>query len=144
MVEQDTISLLRECDSGIKMGASSIEDVMKYVRSRELESRLSECKNAHLTLGDEVESLLEKYDSSSKNPNPVIKTMSKMKTAMKLGINESDRAIADLMTDGCNMGVKSLSKYLNQYKAASDESKSIAKKLIDIESNLAIDMREYL
>ena len=68
----------------------------------------------------------------------------KMKTAMKLGINESDRAIADLMTDGCNMGVKSLSKHLNQYKAASDESKSIAKKLIDIESNLAIDMREYL
>ena len=28
MIEQDTIKLLRECDAGVKMGVSSIDDVM--------------------------------------------------------------------------------------------------------------------
>ena len=31
MIEQDTIRLLRECDSGVKMGISSIDDVIEYV-----------------------------------------------------------------------------------------------------------------
>jgi hypothetical protein len=48
------------------------------------------------------------------------------------------------MTDGCDMGVKSLSKYLNQYKAADERSKDIAKKLIKIEQRLGDDIRGYL
>ena len=33
MIEQDTIKLLRECDAGVKMGVSSIDDVLGQVRS---------------------------------------------------------------------------------------------------------------
>ena len=72
------------------------------------------------------------------------KGMSWMKTNVKLVINESDETIADLMTDGCNMGVKSLSKYLNQYKAADEKSKDITKRLIKLEEKLTEDMRAYL
>ena len=144
MIEQDTVKLLRECDAGIKMGSSSIEDVLKYVSSRELEKTLTVCKNEHDKLADEVYSLLEKYGDDGKKPNPIAKGMSKMKTTMKLGINESDSIVADLMTDGCNMGVKSLNKYLNQYKAADEVSKDIAKRLINLEEKLAVDIRGYL
>jgi len=59
-------------------------------------------------------------------------------------VDDSDDRIADLMTDGCNMGVKSLSKYLNQYKAADETSKDIAKRLIHLEAQLATDLRCYL
>ena len=48
------------------------------------------------------------------------------------------------MTDGCNMGVKSLSRYLNQYKAADEQSKNIAKRLIQLEEGLSVNMRSYL
>ena len=48
------------------------------------------------------------------------------------------------MTDGCNMGVKSLSKYLNQYKAADEKSKALAKRLIRLEEQLAVDIRRFL
>jgi len=48
------------------------------------------------------------------------------------------------MTDGCNMGVKSLSMYLNQYKAAEEKAKDIAKKLISMEEQLAVDIRQFL
>lgn len=144
MIEQDTVKLLRECDAGIKMGVSSIEDVLKYVSSSELEKTLTVCKREHDKLADEVYGLLEKYGDDGKRPNPIAKGMSKMKTTMKLGINESDAIIADLMTDGCNMGVKSLNKYLNQYKAADEVSKDITKRLINLEEKLAVDIRGYL
>ena len=67
-----------------------------------------------------------------------------MKTNLKLGMDESDATIADLMTDGCNMGVKSLNKYLNQYKAADEVTKDITKRLINLEEQLTVDIRQYL
>jgi len=70
--------------------------------------------------------------------------MSWMKTNVKLVMDESDETIADLMTDGCNMGVKSLNRYLNQYKAAEEKTKDIAKRLIKLEDKLAIDIRRFL
>ena len=63
---------------------------------------------------------------------------------MKLIMHESDSTIADLMTDGCNMGVKSLNKYLNEYEAADEESKDIAKRLIKLEEKLGKDIQKYL
>lgn len=144
MIEQDTIRLLRECDAGIKMGISSIDDVLDYVSHQELKKLLSTCKSEHEKLQDEIQILLDKYQDDGKNPNPMAKSMSWIKTNVKLTIDESDETIADLMTDGCNMGVKSLNKYLNQYEAADEKSKDITKRLINLEEKLTIDIRKFL
>lgn len=144
MIEQDTVKLLKECDAGVKMGVASIDDVLDYVRSEKLKSRLSECKNEHEKLRSEIETLLDKYHDDGKEPNPMAKGMSWMKTNVKLSFDESDKTIADLITDGCNMGVKSLNKYLNQYEAADEVSKDITKRLINLEEKLAVDIRCYL
>ena len=144
MIEQDTIRLLRECDSGVKMGISSIEEVLDYVKSDKLKNYLIDSKHKHESITREIQELLDSYQDEGKNPNPIIKGMSYIKTKAELVMNESDRTIASLMTDGCNMGVKSLSKYLNEYEASSEKSKDIAKRLINIEETLAINIREFL
>ena len=144
MIEPDTIRLLRECDAGIKMGVESIEEVVDYAHSSQLKKSLIDCKVEHNKLAKEIELFLRRYQDEGKDPSFMAKSMSWMKTNMKLTMNESDHTIADLITDGCNMGVKSLSKYLNQYKAASEESKDIAKRLINLEEKLAIDIRCFL
>lgn len=144
MVEQDTVKLLRECDAGVKMGISSIEDVTEYVESGDLREKLQKCKSEHIKLEDEIRELLDKYKDDGKEPAVMAKSMSWVKTNVKLAMNESDETIADLMTDGCNMGVKSLNKYLNKYKAADEVSKDICKRLINLEEKLAVDIRTYL
>ncbi len=144
MVEQDTIRLLRECDAGVKMGISSIDDVLNKVKSDALRQYLVDCRNEHVRLQDEINVLLENYQDDGKDPNPIAKGMSWMKTNVKLAVEESDETIADLMTDGCNMGVKSLNKYLNEYEAANEKSKDICKKLINLEEKLTTDIRGYL
>lgn len=144
MIEQDTIKLLRECDAGVKMGVSSIDDVMKYVKSEKLRKILADNRQKHCKLDKELQELLDDYHDDGKEPNPMAKSMSWMKTNMKLVMNESDHTIADLITDGCNMGVKSLNMYLNQYAAADEKSKDICKRLINLEEDLTIQMRQFL
>jgi len=144
MIEQDTIKLMRECDAGIKMGVSSIDDVLEYVHNEEFRKKLRECKREHEVLKEEIHELLNKYHDDGKDPNPMAKGMSWIKTNVKLTVNESDETVADLMTDGCNMGVKSLNRYLNEYEAAEEKVKDITKRLINLEEKLAIDIRQYL
>ena len=144
MVEKDTVKLLRECDAGVKMGTASIDDVMPHVKSEALLQRLNKCKDEHNKLSLEIDNLLDKYRDDGKDPNPIAKGMSWMKTNFKLSTDESDKTIADLMTDGCNMGVKSLNRYLNQYEEADEVSKDICKRLINLEERLAIDIRDFL
>ena len=144
MVEQDTIKLLRECDAGVKMGIASIDDVLDNVRSSELKQMLTTCKQEHETLEREFQEQLGRYHDDGKEPNPMAKGMSWVKTNMKMAMDDSDATIAGLMTDGCNMGVKSLNKYLNQYAAADEVSKDITKRLINLEEKLTVDIRGFL
>lgn len=144
MIEPDTIKLLRECDAGIKMGVESIDEVLEYVSDETLKKMLADCREKHNKLKSEIQELLDKYHDEGKDPNPIAKGMSWMKTNVKLVMNESDETIADLMTEGCNMGVKSLNKYLNQYEAADEKTKDITKRLINIEEKLVGDIRKFL
>ena len=144
MIEQDTVRLLRECDADIAMGVKSIDDVIDSVDSESFKKRLSECKYEHEELKKDINVLLDKYKDDGKDPNPIAKGMSRIKIEAKLAVDSSDNMIADLITDGCNMGVKSLHKYLNKYKAASEEVKDITKRLINSEEKLAVDIRMYL
>ena len=144
MIEKDTIRLLRECDAGIKMGVASIADVYDSVSSQKMKDCLNACKDEHDSLDKELQEQLGRFRDEGKNPNIMAKSMNWMKTNMKLAMEKSDATVADLMTDGCNMGVKSLNKYLNEYKAADERSKDICKRLINLEERLTHQMREFL
>lgn len=144
MIEQDTIKLLRECDAGVKMGISSIEDVVDRVQASRFRQQLANSRADHQQLEKEIQTQLDRFDDEGKDPNPMAKGMSWIKTNAKMAVDGSDQTIADLMTDGCNMGVKSLNRYLNQYTAADETSKNTAKELITAEQNLTKDIAQYL
>ena len=140
----DTINLLRECNAGIKMGESAIKQVLPHAKNDELRHTLEVCKNTHATLGDETHALLISHGADTKDPHPVARAMSSMKICGQMMMKESDNSIADVMTDGCDMGIKSLSRYLNKYKNADDKAKNIAKRLIASEEYLENKMRSFL
>lgn len=140
----DTVKLLRECDAGIKMGISAIDDVIDDVKNGQFRQLLHDSKNQHEKLKQEIVELLDEHHDDGKDPNPMAKGMSKIKTNMKMAMETTDNTAADLMIDGCNMGVKSLSRYLNQYKSADRKSRDITGKLVEIEDRLSVDLRQFL
>lgn len=144
MVVHDTVELLKECSAGIQMGVASIDGVLSAVKDQSLNQKLTASKQAHETLGQETHSLLLHCGEHRASPSPMALGMSWLKTNTKLAMNESDSTVAGLITDGCNMGVKSLTGYLNRYAAADEKAKDLARRLIAEEENLAVNLRPYL
>ena len=135
-MNEDTINLLKECNSGIKMGVESINNVMPYVKSESLRSVLNACKDKHAVLGDETHKALISADENTKNAHPIAQVMSDMKIRASVTLKKSDNTVADV--------IKSIYKYLNQYNQADDNSKSIAHRLISAEQELRTDLRGFL
>lgn len=144
MENRDSIHLLKECDAGVKMGIQSIDDVIDNVENEKMRQLLIESKGHHEKLRDEIHDLLDEYDSSEKEPSKMATIMSWVKTNSKLMMNDDDSVIADLMTSGSDMGIKSLNKYLNQYSNANHNVKDICHRLISIEDALRKDLEKYL
>ena len=140
----DTVKLLKECNSGIKMGTSAMKRIIPYAKSYGLKNALSACLDEHAALGEKTTKLLNREGIDAKDSHPIVNVMSTVKIKTKLMISGSEHTVADLMTDGCDMGIKSLTKNLNIYKRASDEARGIAEDLVASEERLECKLRDYL
>lgn len=144
MINEDTIKMLKECNEGIKMAVSSIDEVLPKVNSESLRKRLEASKQEHEELGNETRRILDQYGESGKDPSLMAKGMSWIKTNAEMLANPTDNTAADIIVDGCDMGIKSLYKYKNQYKAADEQAKDITDRLIRSEEHLSDDLRSFL
>ena len=143
-ISDDTIKLLRECDAGIKMGIEAINEVMNYVKDCKLKKILQDSRDKHDRFEEEAAELLNEYHDEGKEPGMMAKGMSWIKTNMKLTMDSSDSMVAEIITDGCDMGIKSLNRYLNEYKTANDKTKKLTEKLLKEEEKLKEEIKGYL
>ncbi len=140
----DTESLLKECDAGTKTAVNSIKEVLDNIKSEGLLMLLTNSLSEHEDIGNEIAETLRENGCHGKDPNPMARVMSWMKINFKMLEKGDDKTIAALMLDGCNMGVKQLSTYINEYESADDKSKRLAKRLINCEEKLAEQLKNYL
>lgn len=143
-MSKDTIALLKECNAGCKSATNSMEQVLDFVKEGKLKELIEHYNRKHIELGDKCHELLNKADEEEEDPHPMAKAFSWLSTEVKMMVNDGEDKIADIMVDGCNMGIKSLSKYLNEYKNADEQGKDIARKLIRLEQDFMVELLEYL
>lgn len=141
----DSVELLKECDAGLEMAISSLEQVKPEARADNFTNMLDKYYKNHIKIQKDVDEKLVEYNENGKKANPVAEAMSSMKTSFKLATaDHTDQEIADLMIDGCNMGIKSVSKYMNQYANASQDIMQLANDIIVLEQNFVNELRQYL
>ncbi len=143
-VSQDTIELLKECDAGCKMAIDSMEQIVRHVTDAELESIITKYNGEHIKMEEDIHRMLNNVGAEGQNPNPMAKASSWIQSEIKMNLKADAKQAASLLTDGCNMGVKSLCEYKNSYKAADEKSVALCEKLCDIESRMADDLQKFL
>lgn len=143
-MNDDTKNLLKECDAGTKMAVETLDQLLPSVHDRDFKDSLEKYRNAHVSFGDKLHSLANKGGAPGGDLTPMERLSARVMTGMKLMLNDSDKKIASMLTDGCNMGIKSLSAYLNQYTKADSTSREIAGNIIRLEESMSEDMRQYL
>ena len=144
MATQDSIYLRRECDAGAKMAMASLDDVKDRTRNTEMQKILLESRQQHELIAEQIHKLLDSIGTGEKDPSPMARGMSAVKTGVKMGLDDSDQTVADLITDGCGMGIKSLHRYLNQYAAAETIARAVCRMLIAVEEQLVCDIKHFL
>lgn len=140
----DSVCLLKECDSGCKMATDCMEQIEPYVKDEKLMKLLKKYNAEHIRLGEECHKLLHEAGEPDKDPHPVAKMFSWLTSEVKLQINSDEKQIASILTDGCNMGIKSLNEKKNKYKSAKPEAVDLCNRLLKAEERMVDDMACYL
>ncbi len=144
-MNRDTVCLLKECNSGCKCATNSMEQVMPFLKDKaDLRELIHHYNDRHIKIGDECHALLNSVDLDEKDPPSIVKAMSWFSTEIKLLMDDTTERVAGLMVDGCSMGIKSLSGYLNQYKEASEDCRKLTRKLIDLEQEFMQDLLKFV
>ncbi len=144
MQTKDTVKLLRDCHLGLQMGVSSLGQVLPKVKSVEFKNLLENGLEEHERLLDETEKLLDLYREPLKDSNPILKGYAHVSTGVKMMVNHEDEKIADILSDGWHMGIKSLSKSLNHCKQAEENAVGLTNRLLRLEEDMASDTRLFL
>ena len=143
-MQENTIKLLKECSLGCKMAVKSVAQVKEYARDEKLIRLLESYDEKHRELDEEIAALLAERHEDGKEPPAMAEMGAWMKIEMKMMMHDDDHQIAKLMMDGCNMGIQSVSEYLNKYDGASKPAVAKAKELIKIEEDFMKEMKEYV
>ena len=143
-MNEESIGLLQACDSGTKTGMNSIRAVLDKVQDTELLRLLTHSMETHEKLGKEIMDLLETARQEGRDPSAMARIGAWFKINMELLMEPTDSTVADLITDGCNMGVKQISVYFNRYPNADQKVKAIADRLRIEEEQLGQQLRLYL
>ena len=120
-MDTSTYEILKECNSGCRMAVNSIEQLAAYLKNQELQELFSKYKEDY-----------EKMERES------------ISAEVKMMFNDDTSKIAEMMIDGANMGIKSITEKLNRYSEAEKESISLAKKFEKTCEKQIQDMKKYL
>lgn len=140
----DTAALLKKCCAGSKMATNSLEQIQPYVHSEELSELLHNYNAKHIKLGEEIHALLREAGEEDKDPSPMAKAFSWIQSEVKLTMDSSEKEVASILVDGCNMGIKSLSEDLNKYSAASPKAQKLCDDMRKVEKQMTQDLEKYL
>ncbi len=147
MTEQatkDTAELLKECEVGVKMALYAFEQVIDETKDDGLRKLLNDSRRDHERLEKDVLEKLRKYREEEPEPPAMGRISSWVSTEVKLMLDDSNQKIAKIISEGCHMGINSLSHYMNEYRDASGDCYDLCTQLIKMEQALMDDLRVYL
>ena len=124
----DSVLLLQDCIAGCKMALESMDDIREHTDDKQLRELIDKYYDEHTGLSVDCRDMLDKAGADIKEPGVFAKMAAKLQTAMKMAVNDDQSQAAKLLTEGCNMGIETISGSLNEYRDADSKSVAIAEK----------------
>lgn len=143
-MHEDTVHLLGDCAAGIEMAVNTMDSLLPEIKDRTLRQKVRGSIDDHHRLHDRTRALLDQYGGQVKSPGAMAKSMAWLKTNTRMALKADDTTAAYLVADGCDIGVKSLSRSRNRYAGADQAAVDLAQSLIRCEEALSAGMRPYL
>lgn len=141
---EDSVNLLRECSAGCKMAIDTMDHVKSHVEDKQLMIILDKYLDAHDKIQNECHDIMKEANIEDKDQNTIAQLFATMKSRIMLLMDNDKSEAASILTDGCGMGVKSLSEYINKYKKSDKKIINVAHRLRDLEESMLGDLQPML
>lgn len=136
-------SLFCDVYRNAKMGAESIVNLLHRVTDEELKSELSLELARYEEFAADARKSLDEMGEEPEEEKMFSRLMAKMGVTMNTVIDKTSSHIAQMIIEGCVMGITDLQKRLND-GGDYGKAEELAKKLIAFEEDTAERMRVYL
>lgn len=143
-LNKDSIELLAQVNAGCKMAIDSLEQVEKYVDDKRMIDIIKKYNEAHIKIEDDSHRMLNNAGQEEQEPSIWAKTFAQMQAKIKLLMKDDVHQAASILTDGCNMGIKSLWEYKNSYKTADAKSVELCERLCNLEGQMLAELQPLL
>ena len=111
-MDTSTYEILKECNSGCRMAVNSIEQLVVYLKNQELQELFSKYKEDYEKMERESIRLSEGKLQEEKFSEKAAETFAWISAEVKMMFNDDTSKIAEMMIDGANMGIKSITEKL--------------------------------
>ncbi len=143
-MEQD-VQFLNEIYQDAKMGEQSIKNILPSVKDKELLQHLETQMSGYSEFYNRAQEQLAQMGQIPKENGMMEKMMVGMSTKMNTMIDSTPSHLAEMVIEGCNMGVVQMNKHLNHYEEQADkEVIKLAKDMLKFEEQGAESLKSYL
>ncbi len=140
-MKDNTEKLLRKCGLGAQMGVNGINAAQRYATDPELLNLLSEFKDKHRKVEEEADLLLAARGKKGKRVNKAVKKMARAVTSVRIAVRPENSRIAEMMIRSCDSALERLAGLLSKYAQAEEPAKECVKKLVLIEQEYRIRLK---
>ena len=140
-MKDDTEKLLQKCTLGAQMGVNGINAAQRYATDPKLLALLSEFKDKHRKVEEEADLLLAARGKKGKRVNKAVKKMARAVTSVRIAVRPENSRIAEMMIRSCDSALERLAGLLSKYAQAEEPAKECVKKLVLIEQEYRIRLK---
>ena len=138
-----TVELYQEIYKGCKMGGEAIVNLLPKVTDEGLRSELTAQLERYEEFASKAREQLFDMDKSPKEENLLTKLSSKMGVMMNTMIDATSSHIAQMIIEGCSMGITDLIKAIHAHDEK-DDAEKLARDVISFEESCTENMKKYL
>ena len=141
----DDIEMLSTISKTADMGRESLRQVLEKAEDSGLRHALSTQIKEYEKNYDDAARLLTGYGQSPIHTNPMVKMESQMMVSAKTKLTDNTTSkIAEMVMQGCTMGVTKMTKKLNEYNGTNHEVAALAEQHIKTEQANIDEMKKFL
>ena len=138
-----TKELYEEIYRGCKMGAESLVNLLPKVTDDGLKNEITAQLDRYEEYASKAREALFDLDASPKEENVFTKMSAKMGVMMNTMLDATSSHIAQMIIEGCSMGITELLKVVHAY-GIKDEAEQLARDVISFEESCSENMKKYL
>ena len=140
----DTIELLNFISQNAKMGVETLSRLVQITQEEEFKNYLTEYLDGYQSFLSDADKRLKKKKEESKDLSPMAKVMSYLSLSFNTMIDKSPSHVAEMVMQGCSMGIIDITKRIKQYSGAEKTALTLAEKLLKFEQKNFSRLQKFL